>query len=235
MFSKRSRSIPTACFLLIECVLYYFVLTAGGETFTVCAYTGIVLCFLFALLSGVKNDPLIVAGLACTVGADFCLVVCSPIQQLWGMVFFLGAQMLYAIHMHRRQNNNVLLLIRILLTVAVEILAVLILKDNLDALAMFSMAYYANLIMNMVVAFTQWRRNKLLPIGFVLFILCDTIIGLQVASSGYLPIAEGSLLYNLIFSGFNTAWMFYLPSQVLIALCCLRKGDTNGRKNAISE
>lgn len=231
---KLKKNIPFSFFLVIEAILYYFILATGGPTLVVTSYLSIILCFLFSL-QGIKYNPLIVAGLACTVGADFCLVVCDPIQRLWGMVFFLGAQILYAIHLHRKQPNKVMLLVRIALSIAAEIVTALILKDNLDALAMVSMAYYTNLIMNMVVAFTQWHRNKLLPIGFVLFILCDTIIGLQVASGGYLPIAEGSLLYNLIFSGFNTAWMFYLPSQVLIALCGAKKGDTNGRKKSISE
>jgi uncharacterized membrane protein YhhN len=163
------------------------------------------------------------AGLACTVGADFCLVICDPIQQLWGMVFFLAAQTFYAVHLHRNHKNNVLLLIRILLTVAAAIIAVIVLKENTDPLALVSICYYANLIMNMVVAFTQWRTNKMLPVALVLFILCDTIIGLQVASTGYLPIPEGSALHNFLFSGFNTSWMFYLPSQVLIALSAVRK------------
>lgn len=216
------KRIGLAFFLIAEAILYYFILTAGGQTLVVTSYASIVLCFLFAL-QGMKSIPLMVAGLACTVGADFCLIVCDPIQRLGGMVFFLGAQTLYAIHLHRKQPNTAILLLRILLTAAAEILAVRILKDNLDALAMVSMAYYANLIVNMIAAFTQWRKNKLLPVGFVLFILCDTIIGLQVASGGYLPITEGSMLYNLIFNGFNTAWMFYLPSQVLIALSTLKR------------
>lgn len=221
------KHIPLAGFLIVEAILYYFILTTGGWTFTVTAYLSIVLCFLFAL-QGIRSKPFMVAGLACTVGADFCLVVCDPIQRLWGMVFFLGAQTLYAFYLHRNQKSRPLLLIRIFLTVVAALIAILVLKEKLDALALVSVCYYANLIMNMVAAFTQWRRNKLLPIAFVLFILCDTIIGLQVASTGYLPIAEGSVLYKLIFSGFNTAWMFYLPSQVLLALCCLTKGDKHG-------
>ncbi len=211
------KRIAVVFFLIAEAILYYFILTTGGQTLVVTSYLSIVLCFLFAL-QGTKSNPLMVAGLACTVGADFCLVICDPIQRLWGMVFFLGAQSLYAIYLHRKQPNKAILLIRIALTAVAAIVAVVILKNNLDALAMVSVCYYVNLIMNTVAAFTQWRKNKLLPIGFVLFILCDTIIGLQVASSGYLPIVEGSMLYNLIFSGFNTAWLFYLPSQVLIAL-----------------
>ena len=227
MLSKKL--IPFICFLIAESILYYFILTAGGQTLVITSYTSIVLCFLFAL-QGIKTRPLMVAGLLCTVGADFCLVICSPIEQLWGMVFFLGAQTLYAIQLHKQQKNNIILLIRIILTVVAALVAVLVLKENLDALAMVSVCYYANLIMNMVAAFTQWHKNKMLPIGFVLFILCDTIIGLQVAAGGYLPIAEGSMLYSLIFNGFNTSWMFYLPSQVLIALSCLMKGTRDEKK-----
>ena len=212
------KKILTAVFLCIEAVLYYFVLTGSGMTFTVTAYTGIILCFAFALIMGIRQDWLMVAGLACTVGADYCLVICDPIQQLWGMVFFLGAQTFYAISLYRKRKNNVLLGIRIGLSVIALVVAFVVLKENVDPLALISVCYYANLIMNMVTAFTQWDKCKLLPIGFVLFILCDTIIGLQVASGGYLPIPKDSALYSFLFNGFNTSWMFYLPSQVLIAL-----------------
>ena len=212
------KKILTAVFLCIEAVLYYFVLTGSGMTFTVTAYTGIILCFAFALIMGIRQDWLMVAGLACTVGADYCLVICDPIQQFWGMVFFLGAQIFYAISLYRKRKNNVLLGIRIGLSVIALVVAFVVLKENVDPLALISVCYYANLIMNMVTAFTQWDKCKLLPIGFVLFILCDTIIGLQVASGGYLPIPKDSALYSFLFSGFNTSWMFYLPSQVLIAL-----------------
>ena len=218
------KGIFLACFLIAEAILYYFILTSGGQTLVTTSYLSIVLCFLFAL-QGIKSNPLLAAGLACTVGADFCLVVCDPIQRLWGMVFFLGAQTFYAIHLHRKQSGKLLLWVRLALTVAAGIIAIVVLKENVDALAVVSVCYYANLILNAVTAFTQWRRCKLLPIAFVLFILCDTIIGLQVASTGYLPIAEGSWLHNIIFSGFNTAWLFYLPSQVLIVSSAAFKGE----------
>ena len=220
--NKRLSHILTVCFLLIECVLYYFILTAGGDLLVASSYIAIVLCFLFALARGVKNTPLIVAGLGCTVGADFFLVVCSP-RQLWGMVFFLGAQTFYAIKLHLNQKNRTLLLIRIALIAVIEIVAVFILQTKLDTLAVVSVCYYANLFMNIVTAFSQWQKNKLLPIGLVAFILCDTVIGLQVAAGGYLPIAEGSALHDFIFMDFNLSWFFYLPSQVMIALSSLRK------------
>ena len=57
-----------------------------------------------------------------------------------------------------------------------------------------------------------------MPVALVLFLLCDTVIGLQVMGAMYLPIAEGSFLHSLLNPGFDLAWAFYLPSQVLLAL-----------------
>ena len=223
--NQQSKKILALLFLVAEAVLYYFVLTAGGTTFTITSYGSIILCFLFAMSTGLKTDPLIAAGLACTVGADFCLVVLAPIQQLWGMVFFLGAQTFYAIKLHRDQKSKAILFLRIFLITAIEIITILILKDSVDPLAVISVCYYANLFVNIIAAFAGWRKHKLLPIAFLLFILCDTVIGLQVAAGRYLPIAEGSALYDFLFMPFNLSWFFYLPSQVLIALTALTKGD----------
>jgi uncharacterized membrane protein YhhN len=206
----------TAIFIVLEAVLYALILTTGGKTLIWSEFISIILCFAFALLHWGK--PLMIAGLAMTVCADFCLVVCDPIQQLWGMVFFLGAQTFYAVLLHRQGLRRGLLIARLALSVAVEAVAILILGENTDALALVSMCYYVNLIMNMVCAFVRFRDNRLMAIGFVLFILCDTVIGLQVAAGGYLPIPEGSLIHSLIFSGFHLSWFFYLPSQVLLAL-----------------
>ena len=53
--------------------------------------------------------------------------------------------------------------------------------------------------------------------ALVLFLLCDTVVGLQVASVGYLVLP--AWLNNAIFCGFPLDWLFYLPSQVMIAIC----------------
>ena len=222
---QNKKLFVTILFCVIEAILYYFILTAGGEVQRYCSFISVLLCFLFSLLMGRRQQSLIVAGLACTMGADFCLVLCTPIEQLAGMAFFLGAQIHYAALLYKRKNSVPLLWVRIGLCVLIVTIAAFVLKDKLDALAIISVAYYANLIMNIVVAFTQWRKCKLLPIAFVLFLLCDTVIGLQVASGGYLPISEGSWLYTLLFMPFNLSWFFYLPSQVLIALSSAQKGE----------
>ena len=217
------QRISTISFLTIQLILYYLILTASGDLLVAFCYSAIVMCFLYALIHFKRYDPLILAGLLFTLAADYFLVVCSPIRQLWGMLCFTVTQTLYAIRLHIGNRNKWILYLRFCLIAVAEVATVIILKDKLDALAVVSVCYYANLIVNIVTAFSTFRKNKLFAIGLVLFLLCDTVIGLQVAANAYLPIAEGSLLYRIIFMDFFLSWFFYLPSQVLIALSGLRK------------
>ncbi|MBQ7817629.1 MAG: hypothetical protein IJ388_02375 [Oscillospiraceae bacterium] len=216
LYNNKLDAALTWSFLAISCALYYFILTAGGTLLVATSYAAIVLCFLFAFVHA-KNFW-IIGGLACTVGADFFLVVCSPIQQLWGMVFFLGAQSLYAAMLHRSLPGKPFFIARIALIAIAEAVTVAILRGNTDALAVISICYYVNLIFNIILAFVQFKKYKLFAVGLVFFLLCDTVIGLQVAAGGYLPIPEGSALHNFLFMPFNLSWFFYLPSQILISL-----------------
>lgn len=219
----RKTNILTWVFLLVELILYGIIMTAGEQLLVWSSFISIVFCFLYALTQGRSSDPWIIWGLACTVAADFFLVVCSPIQRLWGMIFFLIAQTLYAVKLQLSGGNRRLLISRLLLIVLAEGIAVVVLQEKTDLLALISLCYYANLVLNIIEAFAQFRRNRLLAIGFVLFLMCDTVIGLQVMAGIYLPISENSWLYRIIFMNFNLSWFFYLPSQVLIALSSRKK------------
>lgn len=214
------QRIFTGIFLALEAVLYYLILTAGGKVLVASCFLSILLCACFALVNW--GDKCIIAGLACTVMADLFLVVWQPQQQLWGMVWFLCAQSLYAVKLQRMKHSKALGIVRIALTGIGALVTVVVLQEKTDALAVISVCYYANLIMNIVQSMANFRKVPLLAIGFVLFLLCDTVIGLQVAAGGYLPISEGSLLYRIIFMDFFLSWFFYLPSQVLIALSSLQ-------------
>lgn len=206
------------CFLIAESVLYYLILTTGGKSLVASEYGAIVLCFLFALGQAGKHNWMIPAALGCTVGADFFLVVCSPIRQLEGMVCFLAAQLLYAVHLHRMGGRKPQLVLRLCVVGCAMAAVFLVLGKNTDALALVSLCYYANLIVNILVSFARFRERRLLSVAFVLFLLCDTVIGLQMANGVYFPIPEGSLLHRILSVDFNLAWAFYLPSQVMIAL-----------------
>lgn len=202
-------------FFALETALYLGLL-AGGSNFPIYAYSSIVMCLIYGLLQGKAANPWMLAGMACTAGADFFLVVYSPANQLWGMVFFMAAQSFYAVALHRKNFCKPIFIFRLSLTVIAPVVAAVVLQDKTDALSVISLCYYVNLIMNLITAWLQ--GDKMLGIGFTLFLLCDTVIGLQVAAGGYLPIGEGTLLHRIIFTDFNFAWFFYLPSQVLIAL-----------------
>lgn len=221
-----ARPVLTGIFLILQAILYTLILAVPAAPLAVCCYLSIVVCFVFALLLRRPGTGLFIAALACTLCADYFLVVVTPIQRLWGMVFFLGAQLFYAMALYRQAPIKRLLHLRLGLTFLAAALAISILEQGTDLLAVISVCYYANLIVNIVAAFSQWRYCKLLPIGLVLFLLCDTVIGLQVASGGYLPIPESSWLYRLIFSSFNLAWFFYLPSQVLIVLSLMPRKES---------
>ena len=110
----------------------------------------------------------------------------------------------------------------VMLSAAVLIVTAAVLKQRTDALALVSMLYYANLILNVVFAFADFRKHALLSIGLLLFLFCDTVIGLSMLD-GYLAIPQDALIYRFIHPGFDLAWACYLPSQVLITLSLLDK------------
>lgn len=218
MYLSKLRPQITFIFLAVELILYILILTTGGNILVTCSYAAIVLCFLYALLHWRNGNHFIIAGLACTVIADFFLVVCSPIQQLWGMRFFLGTQTLYAVMLHLSAGNKKLLIARGIVILLAPAVTFAVLQEKTDALAVISLCYYANLILNIITAFAAFPKNWWFALALVLFALCDTVIGLQVASDAYLPFSENSLLYRIIFMDFNLSWFFYFPSQVMIAL-----------------
>ncbi len=202
----------TATFLAVEGVLYALILSTGGRLLIWSSFLSIAVCCLFAFLAG--KNPWIRAGLLCTVAADFFLVLLG--KQLPGMVCFLAAQTVYTRMLHKADGRKVFLWLRLGGIAAIELTALAVLGPKTDALALVSVAYYVMLICNLLQSFS---KNKLLSLAFLLFLLCDTVVGLQVAAGGYLPIGQETVLYRILFMPFHLSWFFYLPSQVLIALC----------------
>lgn len=214
---ERNRALLLS-FLTMELVAYGLILSTGGELLVWSSFLSIVLCFLFALSRLCRDNRLTVAALGCTVGADFCLVLCDPQQKLLGMIFFLAVQSLYALWLHGVRPLRWLVWVRGALTALGAAVACVVLGEKTDALALVSVCYYVNLIVNLAAALPLFKGMPLVPLGLILFLLCDTVIGLQEMSMGYLPIRDGSFLHNLLFGSFPLAWFFYLPSQVLLAL-----------------
>ena len=84
------------------------------------------------------------------------------------------------------------------------------------------------LIENIIFAFKQKESSILFPIGLLLFACCDLQVGLIVLNSSYINIENNLILNFIVDPPFNLVWLFYVPSQTLIALSIIKdKTSTN--------
>ena len=226
--SKPFKIYAIAAFLLAETVLGVLVQTVSGRANAWVSFACVVLACLFLSLFCQKSYAYLLTqlGLICTVCADVFLVVLSPMKQLPAMVFFSITQMCYFLRLylnHTTANQKSAHLIgRGAATIVALGVTTAVLGANTDALSLVSLFYYANLVFNIIVAFTQLKSCPVLAIGLLLFLLCDTVIGLNVMANSYLSGAKDSFIYKLVSVNFNLAWLFYVPSQALIALSLVR-------------
>lgn len=237
--NQKLKILLISLFCLIELILAVLVQTTAGAVNVAVSYSAVILACLFMITSFEKNKTYVFMqiGLICTVLADWFLVVKSPIQQLPAMIFFSGTQICYFLRLYFNHNSQarkrIHLIIRASASVVMMLITAMVLKDKTDALSLVSMFYYANLILNMIVAFSQSKSSLLFPIGLTLFILCDTVIGLDILLASYIKSQEAKEIFYQIFGKFNVAWLFYVPSQALIALSLTM--FKNAKKQTLSQ
>ena len=158
-------------FCIAETILFFLVQATTGSTCTFVSYFSIILAFAFMITNAglTKNYLLMQIGLFCTLAADLFLVVLEPMQQLPAMFFFSGTQICYFLRLYfnqtSRKEKNIHLILRAGVSVFAIILAIIILKDGTDALSIVSMFYYSNLVVNVIVAFTQCKTSVLFPVS----------------------------------------------------------------------
>ena len=230
VMKKRILIIAAALYVCVQTALGIALQVTHGRVINACQFGAIILACLFCavLAERSRQYAFTQAALVCTVCADFFLVWSQPIKQLPAMAFFLCAQTAYAARLYLlagKTERRVQLISRVALCAVIVVVTLAVLGGNVDALAIVSMLYYAQLFLNVVFAFVKFRSRAMLAIGFLLFLLCDTVIGLDLIH-GYLPIPPDALLYKIIRPGFNLAWVFYLPSQVLLSLSLLQRKFT---------
>ena len=214
----------TTVFLIFEAVLSYFIQTVSPPNKI--QYLSVILACAFCFLFFEKSKSYLFTQIAllCTVGADFFLVFSEQPSKLWGMIFFAGTQIAYFLRIYFEEKNQRVkkahLIIRIAASIIVLAATCIVLGESTDALALVSMFYYANLILNIVFAFIDFKSSYILAIALVCFAVCDTFIGF--ANIGpYMSISEGSLIYKLLSSEIDIAWAFYVPSQALLSISLL--------------
>ena len=213
----EKKSVPSAAlagFLAAEGVLYAIFLTldlTGRSAGSVpVKYGGVLLCLLFALAGAFRGgDRLVPPALALTAGADWFLLVQNQNYAV-GVALFLCVQTVYYLRLRRDGAPRAYPLRAGLALAAGLALYALSLASPLNLLAGL---YFSQLLSNTVLAWTRrGRRGRVFAAGLTLFVGCDLCVGL------FNVLPAGHQLYFAVSVGM---WLFYLPSQVLIALSAL--------------
>lgn len=205
-------------FLTIEMFLTIFIfIVEKNKYFSLdwFRYSGVIICFLFSLLSFKnKHNHFLIAGLAFTIVADYFLIILND-YYIIGIAFFTIVQAMYFCYIMPKHWLTSLIT-RFSIAGIVSLFITFVLKVS-DATSYAAIFYYTNLVMNAVDAFINKNKGLLLfAIGLVLFIGCDTFVGLFNLSD--FIIIDSSAFKILEDNCVLIIWIFYLPSQTLISL-----------------
>ena len=211
--AERAPSVPVRAFLAAEgcCYAAFAVLDLagrGGLTIPV-KYGGILLCLAFAALCALRGgDRLVPAALALTACADWFLLVRND-HYAAGVALFLCVQTVYLVRLRRnRAGSACRLRSGLALGAGLAVYAL----DMASPLNLLAALYYSQLLSNTALAWSLGRKQRRFALGLTLFVGCDTCVGL------FNTLPAASPLYPAVSVA---VWLFYLPSQVLIALTAL--------------
>ncbi|MDE6280395.1 MAG: hypothetical protein K2M15_01155 [Oscillospiraceae bacterium] len=218
----------TAAFLGLEGVIYaaFLALDLTGQSgLTIpIKYVGILLCLAFALLCALRGgDRLVPVALALTAGADWFLLVRNDCYAL-GIVLFLCVQTVYFLRL-RRAGGPAAWPLRsgLALGAGLAVYAAGMAVGQAAPVNLLAALYFSQLLSNTALAWTlKGRPWRLFALGLTLFVGCDACVGLfnvLPAASPLFPAASVGM------------WLFYLPSQVLIALSALPEKEVSHEEN----
>ena len=227
---RRPRFLLTVSilFVALELLLAVLLQITSGLVADACRFGSTLLAcsFCFLLMENTATYAATQLGLLFALGADFFLVICSPMQQLLGMIFFSMVQLAYFARLHAGENDARLwkrhgLWGAVLASMAL-IATLVVLRERADAVSLVSMFYLSVLVVNLLVAVPRIREHALLTVGLLLFFCGDILVGLNFLGD-YIMMHTSSayMVQSVVYPGFDLAWAFYLPSQMLIALSLL--------------
>ena len=212
-------------FLLVMFIYFLFIFIdlsnkhTGSYYSILLKYISILIFFLTSLLIGKKGNSLIdtrllKSALFFTLCADTCLLILNYFKL--GIFFFCIVQILYIIrhkllyHLDIRIDN---LFIYIILLIILSLILNIILPETVDSqLYKIAIIYAILLTTSLLVAL---RCKGLIACGLILFFLCDINVALSYLIHSYsIYIFDIPLRFITSF----LVWIFYFPSQLLLAL-----------------
>lgn len=234
---KDARFFASIIFIAVELVFFIIIHSSNGALCHASSFLSILTAFLFALIFAKKNfvGTITIIALFFTSVSD--LLLCGFFDltinlQTLSVISFLIVQICYFIRIYKTQKSSTLKLVHLSVRLSATILAIIVtvfvLKDNLNALAIISVAYYLNLILNAVFAGINVKNEPLLFVGLVLFALCDFFVGINFLEN-YISLDNASFINFLLSIPFNMAWLFYLPAQTILSLQIVNKKHAKKR------
>ena len=221
-FDNKFTYITLGIFFLFEIALGIIIQMVSGVYYGISTLTSVSLACVVVGIFYKRTDKhlLTLIALITTVCADLflCGLISFHNDRVVAMVFFCVTQICYFLRIYINQEytsaKRIHLALRVALPAAAIIATLVVLKENANTLAIISMFYFANLLLNIIYGFIQFKRAPLFAIGLLCFALCDVLIGFAVLDE-FMTIPPFIQAINDI--ELNLAWLFYVPSQTLIA------------------
>lgn len=217
---EKITGVALAAFITLELLLLPLIQLTPADVSTVSSYFAIAAVTVFAALCyrTEKDKRYIILGIALTLVADTFLLLCDD-AELYGVLSFIMVQAAYAVYLAKREMRSSVRRVSIFLRVALSLILVgvafAVLGKNTDPLSVASVVYYGNLVINTALAFLLGRSERVFSVGLLLFCMCDLSIGLETLFDVYLNSDALDFFYGKYL---NLPWLFYQPSQILIAI-----------------
>lgn len=216
--------------LILLILLIIYIVFIYGDVFAhfsstylnIIKYIGIILCFILTLITNCKeylsDARLLQMGMLFTTFADLALVIFD--SQLIGVILFTIVQLFYIARYTRDSFRNIfkrLLMIFIIIFGIYLFISKFIFKTSFILIA--AGLFYAICLIVSVVKGLEISRDSsylnpnkyFIAMGMILFFLCDMSIAIAYILRTYSILNLSYLFSNLI-------WIFYLPSQTLLAI-----------------
>lgn len=161
-------------------------------------------CLTYGRENANRHENLIALALYITLVADLFLTYLGRDYAIPGVLCFCLVETVYAFYLKSPLRSVILRAV-----IFVLLFAAAILTKNLSVRNTLALINISILAINV---FDAWEAKHMKPmilfrIGITLFFLCDLCVGLSDLLGGVFGSVTGSMI-----------WVFYIPSQVLIAL-----------------
>ena len=219
---KNYKTIIYSLFIILSLIpfILQFILDTDLEM-PVVNFSFIVLCFITTLLTfnKTKHNLLQLGAITFTLIADYFLTL-KEIYYTFSIILFTIVQIFYFIRILDYSNTKEIkinIIFRIIIVSFIAFISLTLLKSVMNELIIVALFYYVNFLVNVIFSFVHFKNNKLLALGLLLFILCDTMIGFQ-EMVGIFNLSKDSFIYIISQTAYNIPWMFYIPAQILLLI-----------------